>query len=31
MPTATSQVVEQLQRAIARIIYGKEEAIAATC
>jgi MoxR-like ATPase len=27
MPTATSQVVEQLQRAIARIIYGKEEAI----
>jgi MoxR-like ATPase len=27
MPTATSQVVEQLQRAIARIIYGKEDAI----
>jgi MoxR-like ATPase len=27
MPTATSQVVEQLQRAITRIIYGKEEAI----
>src|SRR5215467_4084459 len=27
MPTATSQVVEQLQRAIARIIFGKEEAI----
>jgi MoxR-like ATPase len=27
MPTATSQVVSQLQRAIARIIYGKEEAI----
>ncbi len=27
MSTATSQVVSQLQRAIARIIYGKEEAI----
>ncbi len=27
MPTATSHVVSQLQRAIARIIYGKEEAI----
>jgi MoxR-like ATPase len=27
MLTATSQVVSQLQRAIARIIYGKEEAI----
>jgi MoxR-like ATPase len=27
MLTATSQIVEQLQRAIARIIYGKEEAI----
>ncbi|HKT47449.1 MAG TPA: MoxR family ATPase [Candidatus Acidoferrales bacterium] len=27
MLTATSQVVTQLQRAIARIIYGKEEAI----
>ena len=27
MPTATAQVVEQLQRAIARIIYGKEDAI----
>lgn len=27
MATATSQVVEQLQRAIARIIFGKEEAI----
>jgi len=27
MPTATSHVVEQLQRAIAKIIYGKEEAI----
>src|SRR6202790_1676309 len=27
MPTATSQVVGQLQHAIARIIYGKEEAI----
>jgi MoxR-like ATPase len=27
MPTSTSQVVEQLQRAIARIIYGKEDAI----
>jgi len=27
MPTATSQVVEQLQRSIARIIFGKEEAI----
>jgi MoxR-like ATPase len=27
MPTATARVVEQLQRAIARIIYGKEEAI----
>ena len=27
MPTATSQIVEQLQQAIARIIYGKEEAI----
>jgi MoxR-like ATPase len=27
MPTATSQVVSQLQRSIARAIYGKEEAI----
>lgn len=27
MPTATSQVVSQLQRTIARAIYGKEEAI----
>ena len=27
MPTATSQVVAQLQRSIARAIYGKEEAI----
>jgi MoxR-like ATPase len=27
MPTATSQVVAQLQRTIARAIYGKEEAI----
>jgi MoxR-like ATPase len=27
MPAATSQVVSQLQRAIARTIYGKEEAI----
>jgi len=27
MPAATSQVVSQLQRAIARAIYGKEEAI----
>jgi MoxR-like ATPase len=27
MPTATPQIVSQLQRAIARIIYGKEEAI----
>ena len=27
MPTATSQVVVQLQRAIARAIYGKEEVI----
>jgi len=27
MPTATSQVVAQLQRAIARAIYGKEEVI----
>ena len=27
MPTATSQVVSQLQRSIARTIYGKEEAI----
>ncbi|MGA2420990.1 MAG: AAA family ATPase [Candidatus Acidiferrum sp.] len=27
MPTATSQVVSQLHRAIARIILGKEEAI----
>jgi MoxR-like ATPase len=27
MPAATSQIVSQLQRAIARTIYGKEEAI----
>jgi MoxR-like ATPase len=27
MPTATSQIVAQLQRSIARAIYGKEEAI----
>jgi len=27
MPTATSQVVSQLQRSIARAIYGKEDAI----
>src|SRR5260370_7846122 len=27
MPTATSQTVSQLQRSIARVIYGKEEAI----
>ncbi|HET8923268.1 MAG TPA: MoxR family ATPase [Candidatus Acidoferrum sp.] len=27
MPTATSQVVSQLQRSIARAIYGKQEAI----
>src|SRR6202451_3812376 len=27
MPTATAQVVSQLQRSIARAIYGKEEAI----
>ena len=27
MPTATSQIVSQLQRTIARAIYGKEEAI----
>src|ERR1700730_2815947 len=27
MPTTTSQVVAQLQRSIARAIYGKEEAI----
>jgi MoxR-like ATPase len=27
MPTATSQIVSQLHRAIARIILGKEEAI----
>jgi len=27
MPTATSQIVSQLQRSIARAIYGKEEAI----
>ena len=27
MPTATPQIVSQLQHAIARIIYGKEEAI----
>jgi MoxR-like ATPase len=27
MPTATPQIVSQLQRAIARTIYGKEEAI----
>src|ERR1700730_13886613 len=27
MPTATSQTVSQLQRSIARAIYGKEEAI----
>src|SRR5260370_16586615 len=27
MPTATSQVVSQLQRSIARVIYGKEDAI----
>src|SRR5205807_9987458 len=27
MPTATSQVVSQLQRSIARAIFGKEEAI----
>lgn len=27
MPTATSQIVSQLQRSIARVIYGKEEAI----
>jgi len=27
MPTATSQVVSQLQRSISRAIYGKEEAI----
>jgi MoxR-like ATPase len=27
MPAATSQVVSQLQRSIARAIYGKEEAI----
>src|SRR5204863_6654670 len=27
MPTATSQVVSQLQRSIARTIFGKEEAI----
>jgi len=29
MPTATSQVVSQLQRSIARAIYGKEDAIQA--
>src|SRR5689334_25102552 len=27
MPTATSQTVSQLQHSIARVIYGKEEAI----
>src|SRR5438128_6528095 len=27
MPTATAQIVSQLQRVIARAIYGKEEAI----
>src|SRR6202161_4997724 len=27
MPTATSQIVAQLQRTIARAIYGKDEAI----
>src|SRR5712664_599478 len=27
MPTATSQIISQLQRSIARVIYGKEEAI----
>ena len=27
MPTVTSQTVSQLQRSIARAIYGKEEAI----
>src|SRR5258708_26723024 len=27
MPTATSQTVSQLQRSIAQVIYGKEEAI----
>ena len=27
MPTATSQIVTQLQRSIARVIFGKEDVI----